>query len=56
MTISQQAECLRFYGREEEARQVESGQLVIPPDALDTSWTCMQVAQVAQAFRPRHTR
>jgi hypothetical protein len=50
MTIEEQIECLRYYGRETEAREAENGKLVIPPDALNSAWTCMQLAKTASAL------
>jgi hypothetical protein len=44
MTRAEQAECLRRYGHEAEAHLVESGQRTLPPDALATSWACLQAA------------
>jgi len=50
LSKQEQAECLRRYGHEEQARLVESGHLEIPPDALKTSWACLQVADALRTL------
>jgi hypothetical protein len=44
VTREEQAECLRRGGHEDLARQVESGQLVIPPDDLKETWALFRMA------------
>jgi hypothetical protein len=55
-----QAECLRRYGYEEEARLVESGQLKLPPDALKMSMACLEIAdalrELAAGFDEKRER
>lgn len=56
LSKQEQAECLRRYGHEEEARRVESGQAVIPPDALKTSWACLQLADAVRELADSYSR
>lgn len=46
----EQAECLRRYGYAEAAALLESGHVDLPPDALKTSWACLQIADALRSL------
>lgn len=56
LSKQQQAELLRRYGHEDEAVLVETGQLEISPDALKTSWFCLQVSDALQELADSFSR